>query len=630
MRTAFRGLLLASVCSSVLVWSAQGHARSSKTTLTISSPVANAAVSGTINVTGSAGSEWVNVAAYDVNGNKIGSDVTPSGGSYSISVNTTLLANGSDEIQVTAFSVPAGQSGGTSATADVTVNVNNNAAPSPTPTPTSTSALSILSPVANATVSGTINVTGVAGSEWVNVAAYDVNGNKIGNDVTPSNGAYSISVNTTQLANGSDEIQVFAFSVPAGQSGGTSASANVTVDVSNSTSPSPTPTAASGSFPIILGVNTHLFYSGYTSDNASEVQSMMSYLGVSNLRDVLPDTSQFSQLTGLAAQGVNWDIVTEVGGTVNTSTPISVLSSMESEFPGHLSSIEGPNEVVNWPITYNGVGGLQGAANYQAALYSAVKGTSAFNGIPVYDLTMGGGTPSQMPDQASSCNYGNAHIYPQASGGGGITPGSYLAANVPYETPYTSPDPNVVTETGYYTMPDNQYGVNNDVQARYTLDLIMDGVAQGLHALYIYELVDDASDPNNTNMEDHFGLFNADYTPKPAATAISNLTSVLNGTTVSSASYSLSGLPSDGYFVALTGNGASYLVVWAEPVIWNQNSDTQSTAPTENVKASLGATYSSVQVYDPYQSASPINSYSSVSSVTLGITDHPLIVKMVQ
>ena len=458
----------------------------------------------------------------------------------------------------------------------------------------------------------------------MNIAAYDVNGNKIGNDVTPANGAYSISVNTTQLANGSDEIQVTAFSVPAGQSGGTSASANVTVNVNNSTSS----TGASGSFPIILGVNTHLFYSGYTSDNASEVQSMMSYLGISNLRDVLPDTSQFSQLTGLAAAGVNWDIIVAVGGTVNTSTPISVLSSMESQFPGHLSSIEGPNEVVGWPITYNGVGGLQGAANYQAALYSAVKGTSALAGIPVFDLTMGGGTPSQMPNQANSCNYGNAHIYPQASGGGGITPGSYLAANVPYQTPYTSPDPNVVTETGYYTMPDNQYGVNNDVQARYTLDLIMDAIDQGLHAIYIYELVDDNADPNNTNVEDHFGLFNSNYTPKPAATAVKNLTSVLNGTSVSGASYSLSGLPSDGYSVSLSGNGASYLVVWAEPVIWNQNTDTQSTASTVNVKASLGATYSSVQVYDPYQSSSPINSYSSVSSVTLGITDHPLIIKM--
>jgi hypothetical protein len=186
----------------------------------------------------------------------------------------------------------------------------------------------------------------------------------------------------------------------------------------------------------------------------------------------------------------------------------------------------------------------------------------------------------------------------------------------------------VVTEAGYYTMPDNQYGVNNDVQARYILDMIMDSVSQGLHGLYIYELCDDASDPNDTNVQDHFGLFNSDYTPKPAATAIANLTSILNGTTVSSASYSMSGLPSDGYSVSLTGNGASYLVVWAEPLIWNQNTDTQSTPSTTNVKASLGATYSSVQVYDPYQSGSPIDSYSSVSSVTLGITDHPLIVKM--
>ena len=249
MRIAFRGLVLTSICSAVLAWSAQAHA--SSRTLNISSPVANATVSGTINVTGAAGSEWVNIAAYDVNGNKIGNDVTPSNGAYSISVNTTQLTNGSDEIQVIAFSVPAGHSGGTSASANVTVNVNNNP-----------SALSISSPVANASVSGTINVTGAAGSEWVNIAAYDVNGNKIGNDVTPSNGAYSISVNTTQLANGSDEIQVTAFSVPAGQSGGTSASANVTVNVSNGAAPSPTPTPTSTSALSILSPAANANVSG--------------------------------------------------------------------------------------------------------------------------------------------------------------------------------------------------------------------------------------------------------------------------------------------------------------------------------------------------------------------------------
>jgi hypothetical protein len=396
-------------------------------------------------------------------------------------------------------------------------------------------------------------------------------------------------------------------------------------------SPSSTGSASNGSFPIILGMNTHLFYSGYASDNAAEVQSMLNYLHISNIRDVLPDTSQIeSQMAGLAAAGVKWDIITEVGGTVNTSTPISVLTTMENDFPGHLNSIEGPNEVVNWPITYNGVGGNQGAANYQEALWNAVKADSLFSGIPVYDLTMGGGTPSQMPNQAAYCNYGNAHVYPQP-GAGGAQPYASLAANIAYETPYTVPDPNVVTEAGYYTMPDNQYGVNNDVQARYITDMVMDGVAQGFGALYLYELVDDAADSNNTNMEDHFGLFTYNYQPKPAATALAALTSVLNGTTLSSTKYSLSGLPSDGYSLSFSdSSGNAYLVVWAEPLIWNQNSDSETVGSTVSVKASLGGTYSSVQVYDVMSGASPINTYSSVSSVTLSITDHPVIVKMMQ
>jgi hypothetical protein len=95
------------------------------TPLTISSPAANTTVSGTIQITGNAGSGWVNVAAYSSSGTKIATDVAPSNGSYSLSLNTTQLPNGSDVIQVTAFSVAAGQSGGTSTSISETLNVQN-------------------------------------------------------------------------------------------------------------------------------------------------------------------------------------------------------------------------------------------------------------------------------------------------------------------------------------------------------------------------------------------------------------------------------------------------------------------------------------------------------------------------
>lgn len=48
-----------------------------------------------------------------------------------------------------------------------------------------------------------------------------------------------------------------------------------------------------------------------------------------------------------------------------------------------------------------------------------------------------------------------------------------------------------------------------------------------MSATYLYELFDRDSSASNTNPEANFGLFNSDGTPKLAATAIHNLTTIL-------------------------------------------------------------------------------------------------------
>jgi hypothetical protein len=89
--------------------------------LSVSSPLPNAAAPTTFNIIGK--SLASNVAAFDhATGTKIGADVTPSGGAFSIPVNMAALT-GTRQIDVTAFSVPAGQSGGTQATVSVSVNI---------------------------------------------------------------------------------------------------------------------------------------------------------------------------------------------------------------------------------------------------------------------------------------------------------------------------------------------------------------------------------------------------------------------------------------------------------------------------------------------------------------------------
>src|SRR6202020_3080361 len=95
--------------------------------------------------------------------------------------------------------------------------------------------LTVTSPSNGATISGTVVFKGQAGSEWVNVAAYDETsaGAMVGSNVKPSNGAFAILVDTTQLASGMTSFAIKGFSVPAGQSGGTSRSVALTVNIAN-------------------------------------------------------------------------------------------------------------------------------------------------------------------------------------------------------------------------------------------------------------------------------------------------------------------------------------------------------------------------------------------------------------
>jgi hypothetical protein len=265
---------------------------------TVSSPANGAAVSGSVNITGAAGFQWVNVACYTSNFTKACPDITPSGGTYTLTLDTTKLPAGSNTVYVMAFSVPAGQPGGTSATVALTLDINKSPTTSLTANPASivsggTSALTwnstnatsctgagfstggvtsgtvlvspattasysiactgsggtarasttvtvapsaaftVSSPANGAAVSGSVNITGAAGFQWVNVACYTSNFTKACPDITPSGGTYTLTLDTTKLPAGSNTVYVMAFSVPAGQPGGTSATVPLTLKIGN-------------------------------------------------------------------------------------------------------------------------------------------------------------------------------------------------------------------------------------------------------------------------------------------------------------------------------------------------------------------------------------------------------------
>jgi Big-like domain-containing protein len=183
-------------------------------TTSITSPTGGSTVSGTINVNANANDNiGVTKVEFYVDTSLIGTDTTSP---YSVSWNTTTIANGSHNLTSKAYD--AANNTGTSSIVSVTVSNSDTTVPTTL----------ITSPTAGANVSGTINVTATATD---NVAMKKVDfyldGNiKLGSD---SSSPYKISWNTNIVANGNHNLTSKAFDT----SNNSGISPAVTVNVNN-------------------------------------------------------------------------------------------------------------------------------------------------------------------------------------------------------------------------------------------------------------------------------------------------------------------------------------------------------------------------------------------------------------
>jgi hypothetical protein len=361
----------------------------------------------------------------------------------------------------------------------------------------------------------------------------------------------------------------------------------------------------------------------------------LKYLGVTKLRDAIA-LSPNSQpvMNGLAADGYQFDLIVSsslpASGSSGLTQYLAELDSFVKANPGSLIAVEGLNEANMQPFSYNGSSDVSAAAQFQMALYTAIKGDATLSGVSVYNLSLGytdTNDYAKLGNLTAYSDYANSHAYAATT----TTPAAALATHLGDAESVVSGKPTVITETGYSTLSSWQYlGVDQTVQAKSILNTLADAFKEGVTTTYLYELLDHGTDAGSK-----MGLFNADGTPKLAATAIHNLTTILadDGTGGSSPTaqlgYSLSGLPSSGNSMVLTkSNGAYDLVVWAEPKIWDDATDSEVAVATTQVTVNLGGVHHSVVVYDPMSGTSPIASYTDVSQIVLPLSDHPLIIEI--
>ena len=389
--------------------------------------------------------------------------------------------------------------------------------------------------------------------------------------------------------------------------------------------------AAASSFSNSVGIDTHIDMIGSSYQNYAQMINAMSYLGVTNVRDTyddLNDAAEYNQMASLL--GVKYDFFLALGAA---GVPWQI-SQIEAN-PSIVAYVEGFNESDAWWQTYNGLTGPAATKAVQEALYTAVKSDPALAGVGVIQTTFANiANFTTYGNQSAYADYANTHSY----FGTGNNPdgGNFANYLISLAQDVTPGKPTITTETGYFTMPGNANGVDQLVQAKYILDMLFEQAQAGVKLTYLWELVDNYADPNNTNSEDHFGLFNADYTPKIAAIALHNLMQIFQdpgtgGVQPGTLNYTLTGMPSGANSSLYEkSDGTFMLVLWNDERLSGPTTQTEINVAPVTVTLTLTHPFTRITVYDPLTGTTAIQEFDNASTVQIAVPDHPVIVELSQ
>ena len=374
-----------------------------------------------------------------------------------------------------------------------------------------------------------------------------------------------------------------------------------------------------------IGVNIHM--GGFnTAAGSAPLLAALNYLGIDAVRvAATPNViAANSGLEALANAGIKFDML--LPASIAPAKTIAGVIAFASAHPGSVLAIEGPNEINNFPITYNGMTGTPAGIAFVNAAAAAIKSTS-LAATKLFDLT---GAPRSTALGADQADYVNIHPYPMNGG----QPGQWLQASA---ARHMVPGKGlVITEAGYQTgsASNGWEAVDQVTQAKLTLNLLVDAARLGVADTFLYQLKDYV-DPTGAIVDDHLGLFDTGLNAKPVAVAIHNLTAILSDSSANAGTfathaldYALSGLPANGNSLLLEkSNGVHDLLVWAEPQIWDATTHSEIAASPSTVTIGFNGTVN-VKVFDPLVGTAAIASLSAVSQLQLSISDHPLVVEV--
>jgi len=344
-----------------------------------------------------------------------------------------------------------------------------------------------------------------------------------------------------------------------------------------------------------VGVNVHVEYTDGAYADVGRTLAALKFLGVNLVRDAAPDPHNQGQASygALARRGVGFDLFVN-GGDIPTA--IGGLVALQTQYPGAVHAIEGPNEINNHAtFSFTGLTDKHRAATaYQAALYWVVKTSPMLNAIPVLAFT-------DYPDTPGACDVANFHSYPDGRG----APGARLAQDADEARAVAPGKPVVDTEFGYFTQPIHG-ALSQRGQARLILTGLLDNAAHGVRETYLYQLLDAYRDASAQDSEKHYGLFDIDDRPKTSAQMLRRLMQLLHDDTPNAHIFPLrpdgvaiEGLPATARTLAIEKAGGEILIaVWNETAVWNAATEADLEGPTSDLVLKATPSHGSASVID--------------------------------
>ena len=360
-----------------------------------------------------------------------------------------------------------------------------------------------------------------------------------------------------------------------------------------------------------LGVNTHIDFNAYGYQNLATVESALRYLGVTNVRDSAESSTDLTSWQQVAtATGVKFDDYIPEGSPADMQGALNLVTQIAQQ--GVLNFVEGGNEEDDAYAASLG-NTLAITAQFQQQVFALGQKL----GLPVINMSFGSGWTAannwqgnydKVGDLSAYANYGSAHTYPNP----GQTPDDAIQMINGLSKLAAVSRPVITTEIGW----DNA-SFTQAQTARYLVDAALDGIKDGDVKLYYYSLFDDGSG--------QFGLMNQNGTPKPAGTALHDLTALLADTGANAATFAPGSLiftltgnqNTDNTLLFQKSNGSDWLALWNE------------TAATHTVTLTLGSTASQVLVFDPVKGTTSIATASNTNTISISLGGDPLLIEVI-